>query len=91
MDILSQLAVNTRKEFTINGVKMSLAPMGGEMVLALEGDSKGNELEVMYRMVQVTLSEVDSTVTLEGVKKLPMNVLMELIKAIKELNGLTEE
>jgi hypothetical protein len=88
MDILQQIATGTEKEFTICGVKMTLSPMSSEMMLVFGEPEKGKEMDTMYEMILHTLKKVDSTITLEGVKGLPITAITELTTAIVGLNGL---
>ena len=80
------------KSFTIGDIELELKPLKFEhMNLLAELDNEEKRIKAMQEIIKVTLKEAVAGATDEEINEIGVTHIMELSKAIAEVNGLKPE
>jgi FKBP-type peptidyl-prolyl cis-trans isomerase (trigger factor) len=91
MSKLSNL-LGKSKTFKIGNIELEFKPLKFEnMDLLAKLDDPNTRLEAMKEIIRMTLKEAVPDATDEEIEKLGITHLMEITKAIQEVNGLQDE
>lgn len=75
-------------DITIGDDKYTLKTLGSEYLDLFMNEDKKDMSEINNKLILASLKQCDASITMDDIKTLPLFKIMELIKAISEINGL---
>ena len=84
--------IGKAKSFKIGDIELELKPLKfGDMNLLAELDDEEKRIPAMKKIIALTLKEAVSDATDEEIEQIGIAYLMELSKAIADVNGLKND
>jgi hypothetical protein len=92
MSRLSKFLSNP-KEVEIQGEKFKVYPLRGKHMALFMKESKTPEeqAELAYQLVFESLKESEPDITIDEIKNLPFGIINELLLAVADVSGLSED